>query len=127
MNPTLRRNGITEFELPAQQGYSLVRDVKTDKQDAQDGTTLIDYTYRKYGVNLTYNASTREDFDNLADFLDTAFDNQEELEFKFAKVDKYTSYVVVDVELSEINFVGGSGDTDYYYSYSLVITEAVAR
>lgn len=128
-SPYLRRNSVTELELPQMQKDFDINEIITEtEEETLDGTLRVDTSYAKSGFVIYYENLTKAEFDSLKTFLDTARNNGEMVEFKFEKVSLYESYIEVIARLSSvIPFVGGSGITDYYVSCELILKEVNPR
>lgn len=125
----LRRNGTDELTLRQfERDYDFPFDVRTTEVESIDGTLRTDTSFYKHGLTLKYATYHKQDFDTLLTFLKLALAGNETLEFQFEKIPEYSSWVECRVSIKNpVKFRGGSGTTDYFYSFDLVIREVNSR
>jgi hypothetical protein len=128
-SPYLRRNSVTELELPQiQNDYSLDSFYSETDIETLDGTLRTDVSFVKDGLIIKYDAVLKTDFIALWNFIRDAALNAQKMEFKFEKLSNYENYTEVKARIgNQSSFVGGSGLTTFYYSFDLIIKDVLAR
>lgn len=120
---------LVEYELPHHQGYKHDQTIIKNTTDTCGGYTTIDYIAKKYYIAINYDAVHKDTYEllaNLVAFSVTAGYNSP-IYFKYEKVPKYEQYVNVQAELSGVDFVKGEGVDDYYYAFTLTLTDISPR
>lgn len=107
--------------------WSVSEDIGMNSLTTLGGELRQDITYRKYVYELTWDAITVDDFDDLLELVQYSLDNGIPIVFTYEKFPSSYTGVGTRVSVSKRSRRGGSGSTGYYSTVTLVITEVSAR
>lgn len=107
--------------------WSVSEDIGINSQTTLGGELREDMTYRKYVYQLTWDAMSVDDYDDLLEIVQYSLDNGLPITFTWGKFPSSTSGVGVRVRMGARDRRGGSGSTGYYSTVTIVITEVEAQ
>ena len=109
----------SSWEIPALAGIA--------KNTTLDGTDVKDVAWRKFEYRLTWEAMSKEDFEDLEELINNHLDNGTDITFTYAKFPNTDSSVLVQCDPLSRSGVAGSGSTFYYQEVTLTLTEVSGR
>ena len=88
-----------------------------------DGSTLNDFSYRKFEYELKWDAISKEEYEKLEELYVFHLDESKDVFFQWDKLPRTEVGVTCKMKLSARGFVAGSGNELFYSQVTLLLTE----
>jgi len=107
--------------------WSVVPVLGMSEKSSLSGKLLRDVAWRKYQYILTWDAMSKDDFDDLEELFNYSYDSGTEITFTYGKWSWSSSGVQVLGTISDRVRTAGSGADVYYSKVTITLTEVEKR